>query len=525
MAKNLFLQICEALNVPHTQSFTNSTFNEHPYKYTLFGLSRMLEGYGIETCGVRIEDKDASLSKLETPFVAQVSGDLVLVKAITVDEVIYQSYDATAHISYDKFTASWSGVALLIIPGNDAGEPDRKEHRHAELVQSMKKWGTVGCAAIILGIVSVQQIPHISLFMLSQFILNISGLYICFLLLLRQLNLSSRVADKLCNLLKHATCTDILDTSAAYAAYGISWSETGSAYFTVNAFVILLCPASLPHLSFFSLAALGYVAWSIWYQRFHAHAWCTLCLIVQAILTVQALIYIFHLSITNTRCLLTFWRVDGGEVLLFSFIALSYLATTLIIHHLLAVISKANKADRWKSSLHNLKLRTEVFDALLQCERHFAPIAKSIIRFGNPNAPYRLTILTNPYCNPCSTMHARMSGLKLTNCCIELVFSSFGKEHDRVCRLMIAAYLQLGLERAWLLYGEWYESGKVKQESFFDNLGLNDESHEVQTEYEQHIAWRKQTELTSTPALLVNGYSMPAIYTIEDFIILLKEES
>jgi len=60
MSKNLFLQICEELRVPHTRAFTDRTFDEHPYKYSLFGLSRMLTDYGVENRGVCFSDKAAA---------------------------------------------------------------------------------------------------------------------------------------------------------------------------------------------------------------------------------------------------------------------------------------------------------------------------------------------------------------------------------------------------------------------------------------------------------------------------------
>ena len=87
MVSNLFLQACEELQIPHTRQYTNKTFEEHPYKFSLYGLARLLEGYGVHTQGVRFNDKEAALNDIDTPFVAQVSGDLVLVTAITPTEV------------------------------------------------------------------------------------------------------------------------------------------------------------------------------------------------------------------------------------------------------------------------------------------------------------------------------------------------------------------------------------------------------------------------------------------------------
>jgi len=54
MTKNLLLQLCDELHISHTLTFTNRFFEEHPYRYSLFGLANMLEAYGVKTCGVKL---------------------------------------------------------------------------------------------------------------------------------------------------------------------------------------------------------------------------------------------------------------------------------------------------------------------------------------------------------------------------------------------------------------------------------------------------------------------------------------
>ena len=45
MTKNLFLQLCEELHIPHTLAFTNRIFEECSYKYDFSGLPEMIEDY------------------------------------------------------------------------------------------------------------------------------------------------------------------------------------------------------------------------------------------------------------------------------------------------------------------------------------------------------------------------------------------------------------------------------------------------------------------------------------------------
>ena len=135
MATNLFLQLCEELHIPHTRDYTNKRFDEHPHKYTLFGLHQLLAEYGVESEGVRFADKAEALATMETPFVAQVSNDLAVVTMLTDTEVCYTWYDETLRVSHETFMELWNGVTLLVAPSSHAGEPHYAEHRHAERMQ------------------------------------------------------------------------------------------------------------------------------------------------------------------------------------------------------------------------------------------------------------------------------------------------------------------------------------------------------------------------------------------------------
>ena len=515
MSKNLFLQLCEELHIPHTRDYTNQRFDEHPYKYTLFGLHQLLAEYGVESEGVRFADKAEALATMETPFVAQVSNDLAVVTALTDTEVCYTWYDESLRVSHETFMGLWSGVALLIAPSSNAGEPHYAEHRHTERILNLKRWGAVGSMVVILVCLLILQTPHLTLFHALTLLLNAAGLYVSYLLLLRQLKIASTTADRLCTLLKRASCTDVLDSPAAIAAFGISWSEVGAAYFSVNLLTLLLAPSLLPGLYILYIAALGYTIWSLWYQHFRAHSWCALCLLVQLVFVLQAAVSVIGLCTSG---------LSLPSLLPSSLLLATYLSVLLILHLALPLITSLRQAREWRSSFRSFKLKKEVFDALLEKEKHYDPMATSAILFGNPESPYRLTILTNPYCNPCAAMHARIAGIRQTDCSVVFVFSSFGSKYDRICRLMIAAYQQLGADRAWQLYEEWYAGGKAKQESFFDNLGLDAEAEAVHEEYARHQAWREQTGFSATPTLLVNGHRMPQTYQIEDFTDLMKLE-
>jgi len=55
--QNILTAFLGLLGVRHTVSFSEQTFNEHPHRYNLFGLSKMLSDYGVRSGGIEIPDK------------------------------------------------------------------------------------------------------------------------------------------------------------------------------------------------------------------------------------------------------------------------------------------------------------------------------------------------------------------------------------------------------------------------------------------------------------------------------------
>ena len=82
--ENILVSFLALLNVKHTKEFSNKFYNEHPHKYNLFGLSKMLSDYGIE----KIEDKENDLFNIELPFIAHIGG-FVAVYKLEHDKVHY----------------------------------------------------------------------------------------------------------------------------------------------------------------------------------------------------------------------------------------------------------------------------------------------------------------------------------------------------------------------------------------------------------------------------------------------------
>lgn len=75
--KTSLSRILDELEVPYTTNYVDNLYNEHPYRYTLYGIQQMLSRYNIKTTTVRLKDKE-DLSKIDTPFLAEAYKDIVI---------------------------------------------------------------------------------------------------------------------------------------------------------------------------------------------------------------------------------------------------------------------------------------------------------------------------------------------------------------------------------------------------------------------------------------------------------------
>src|SRR5574344_1736229 len=209
-----FCLFLNCLHVRHTKIFYYQIYNEHPYKYTMFGWADLLNRYKINNKGFRLEDKDEFL-KLECPCLAHLGDRFVIVKHITEEQIEYLWNGQTIHSKFDLFKQMWTGNVLCAYPDEFSEEVEYTKHR----TEGEKEWFKnlviciVCCSLIVYGlIINYRDKSAISYLPL---LINASGLYVSYLLLLKQLHIESRIADRFCSLLKQNSCHDLLDTKAS----------------------------------------------------------------------------------------------------------------------------------------------------------------------------------------------------------------------------------------------------------------------------------------------------------------------
>lgn len=327
-------------------------------------------------------------------------------------------------------------------------------------------------------------------------------------MLQKQLNIQNRITTKICSLLKEGDCNHTLESKFSHI-WIFSWAEIGFAYFASSSIICLLHSECIPILSGYIIAALPYTIWSIWTQRVRTKQWCPLCLIVMSIFWILFFLFLY------TNRLEISWHHTSEYI----YIGLIYCCSILLINRSISFISNVSKNEEEIHQLRAIKYNGDIFNTLLnKSDWYDITLSTSCILFGKRNSKLLITILTNPYCEPCAEMHYRLKKIMQhdeNRYCIQYIISNYNNPSSNSGKMLISAYLNRGEKYASLLFDNWFKYGKYHDEDFFknENITIEDKANE---EYSKHTNWIEQNNIMATPTLFINGYKLPNEYKIED---------
>ncbi|MCM1318965.1 MAG: cysteine peptidase family C39 domain-containing protein [Muribaculaceae bacterium] len=333
MAKNkntptLIGDYLDALGVRHTSDYTSKRFREMPFQ-TMFGLTKLLEEYGVESEGWLLSDK-SEIQKLTPPFLAHTPKGFVIVTQITPSKLTYMTQGVTEQISLAEFEQAWDGNVILSFPSSDASEPDYDKHEGLEFLIRAKKWVLILCTLFLFlyAFITNGLYKHVSTILVTAF--DLGGIYFTYLLVQKSLNIHNPAADRVCSVLQSGGCDSILELKASKFFGLFGWSEVGFSYFSVSLLTLLLFPDMLPWLALCNVCCLPFTFWSIWYQKFRAKKWCTLCVCVQASLWLLFFSYLIGGYISHA------WPIRVQFIIL----GVAYLGVMLAINAVMPLIEK-----------------------------------------------------------------------------------------------------------------------------------------------------------------------------------------
>lgn len=283
--RSIFSDFLTALGVSHTRRYSDRRFRDMTFK-SLFGLSRLLDEYGVPNAGWQLPE-ERSVVGLPLPCLVQRKGVFLIVTSATPTETTYIYKGERKSLPTKDFEQGWSGVVMTAKPGANSREPSYLRHRILDFASAALTWVMVIAIAVVAGYLYVTRGFYHSIPATLILAVDAGGLTVTSMLMLKSLNVHTAAADRVCGILQHGGCDKILATDASRFFGLFGWSEVGMGYFLVSTATLLLFPSYIHFLAIANICCLPFSFWSIWYQRFKAHHWCTLCVITQGLLWCQ----------------------------------------------------------------------------------------------------------------------------------------------------------------------------------------------------------------------------------------------
>lgn len=339
-----------------------------------------------------------------------------------------------------------------------------------------------------------------------------------FLLVLKDLNINISLVDTLCNINKKTDCNSLLRTDAAKVFGWIHWSDVGLIYF----FTGLLMMVSIRDSSEFglmtiiALCALGYVVFSLYYQIGIVKMWCTLCVGVQVVFVVEAVLYIT-----------AGWSFDLTGLALLKYMSIGLVITFAFATYKIYANSK-KRAYQERLSYLKLKRNPKVFTSLLyKGKKNNWDISNEIFTIGKEEAKVAVCAFLSLHCFPCQKAFNELKWLfEQEQVKTHLVFSL--RNDDKVFVIqMVRLFKEKKYKGAIKLLETWYNRRSLKHMIYDGNEEKDSNDKVFKSLQNTHRELFKTAKTKATPALFVNGYRFPKEYQFSEldyFIDELKAE-
>lgn len=508
-----------------TEETVEETLKNHPNYPSLLAVSDALNEWDVENLAIRITTEQ--ILEIPTPFLVHLQSDngiFAVVKSIENNKIKWQHTEkGIQNESFDEFNEKWDGVVLMAEANEKSKEKNYAQNHQKELIQNVRIPVLVIGLTLLLG--SILYKSFTSNWQHNALLLTkLLGTIISSLLLWQSIDKNNPFIKTLCKAPTNEGksgdgCSSILNSKAAQITSWLNWSEVGFLYF-IGGFLTLLIDPSIYNWAIIGMAilAIGYSFWSIYYQGFITKQWCTLCLAVQAIIIVEFFISISSINKLNSNLeMVAIFSTIGS-------MALNLGATILFWLFLKPILQKSQQVAPLQNNLRKFKNNPDLFMSLLKNQNEMPFITHYLqpVIIGKLEAGHTITMVTNPFCQPCAKTHKTIQKLlesnENLNC--QVVFLATNHEHDKkgvVARIILSLPTE---EQANALHA-WYENEERNIEKWKTQLGIVEDKR-ASTIIDYHDIWCKEARVEGTPTLYLDGFKLPELYRLEDLKGILK---
>lgn len=491
---------------------------EHPDFPSFLSLQYILHRIGKESFAIQTSYEE--LTKISVPFIAHVVTNVDLFLFITnIDDNYVQIVDEkgnTENLARKDFEDIWDNNILII--DDQPGKFNIPLKSKLGVIGNLAKYAFfISCLVILFAYLLISKRVGNLLFYL--YLLGIiGGLSASVLLFIEQIDKYNIHIKRLCSSNEGKSkidCSSILDFKDAYFMGLVSWSDIGFIYFTSLLVLLLILPFSTSQavINTLSLFSIGYVCYSLFYQKFIAQKWCTLCLSVQAIF-----VFLFTLSICTITINDILMLLHIKSIIVITIVILVTASTYAVTKPLIAT---RKEFTALKNKFNKLIYDENIMQYLFQQEIYLTDIDKvNKLSIGSTNADTYLTLVFSPICVSCIKELQTLIPIlqRKDNIKLNLIFLLDKKKHPE--SLIIAKHLlydyQKAPEQFVTLLQKYVDNYPISKNIIMQNANFLQEAPEYDSYIIAQERWCRNHKLYSTPILFINGNKLPSYYNIKD---------
>lgn len=489
----------------------------HPNYPGLTSIIDTLAYLGINSTAAEVPK--AALQQLTEPFLAHLkqgyNEEFAFAALQTGGNVlVYSGKDKPTLVSENDFLNLWTGLIVAIdknVGDIQSGWIDLKN--------------MLPYAGAVIGVLFLVFFKSNSFLFFLYSILSLIGVGITVLIARHQMGLLTGVENRFCTLHRNTSCDAVLQSKAATIGKH-SLGDIGLVYFVGQAFAIVVLSGGNHTgtvLAAIGLLAMPFTLFSLYYQALVIKKWCPLCLVVVAVLWLQAFVSI-PLFIAAPFCTNVFVlaRPLTMVTILMGFSAIIWGLLKPSISKLANVKNLEIEILRFRRNHYLLMPYLKQAPVL---DTHY--ISNGSLLLGEANAGTTILFITNPLCQACQKAHSVLHNILQKypdDINIQMVFY-VPVQHPQDPRTMLAAWLCYEYEHNRDKFSDtvhnWYSNPSIEH---FKKLNLPDRIVAGQLpRLGRHRGFCETNGLARTPLLLLDGRIYPSWYNTEDIAFVVEE--
>lgn len=507
-------------NISIDKSELKFQIKSHSSYPSLHAITGVLDHFNVDNLALDIPKNKETLAQLPQNFLAQINSDNGKEFVVVVNKgTYYQLIDTSKKkiiVDTQDFLKQFTGIIVGVEKTKYTNETKNSNLIYKILIPFL-----------VLSIISLLLFIKPPLTNILFLTTSILGLAISYIIKKQEQGKETIIGNAFCSSeSEKKDCNAVLSSKGATLIRNFKLSDLSIIYFTIlTASIALLTIANqnLFVIHAITLLSIPLTIYSIYYQVLIIKTWCFLCLGIVAILWVQVSFLLINTTVVN---------VDSSQWFMSASLVLSTILITLIVYSfLLPRLNELNTLKNIKADFYKFKRNFSLFETLLQKSKAYNTINQKEfqgITIGNPDANVKITIITNPFCGHCRSVHTLIENIykKHPNIVTIQIYFNINPEDKenpsvQVAIRLLELYDNVSLKSCMTGMHKIYQNQDLKL--WLDEFGSCNDSNYYSSILEKQYLWCVDNSIHFTPEVLVNDKPYPKEYDRSDLLLFIED--